>query len=944
MKKSRKAVRITSVALGGVLMCGALAAFAGCGGKKDALVLMSEELNGLFNPFYSTAGTDMSVVGQTQISMLSTDEEGHIAYGDKEPVVVKDYSEKSENGETVYTFVLKNGIKFSDGVPLTMNDVMFNLYVYLDPAYTGSTTMYSTKIKGLQEYRLQTNNSDSTAEDNLTITAGGRARSRIDALVKLFQGVGRRNQTSEDFHADVAKMRNKITTLTKEDIENYNIGWESYKSAIAPFGDEGDSGKGYEAVTDEEAKKQLLEDYNKVVGTEGHPEEGLFWKELETDWASAQSQFAEAPYTNQPGQEETNSSGFKFDEVSSFMAYENYVTYEYEKVNGKDNLNHITKVTLGYDESQIKTKQQALQRVYNDNVENNFHEIITGWQTAQQLLTDFTGLARDVLMHEQVGKNQLQYSHIEGIVSLGHTTAQQTVELTDADGSNARTYNVAQEHDALGRPADPDTYDVLQITVEGTDPKAIWNFGFTVAPWHYYSDPSQTDLAVDIEKDKFGVRWSDFDFQTGVLQGNAKTYTYRDESGNNVTLDFGNVTKNGVPLGAGPYVATDRGNNDYPSYAGFMNNNIVYYKANRNFFQNVEGADESLHAPYIEKMRYQVVSSANAIPALKQGSVDYVEPQLTRENYDTLDGMKGVTHLETWQLGYGYIGINAGKVPNIYLRRAIMAAMDTDRAKSYYRPGTVETIYWPMSLVSWAYPRTEGNKMNPLNYPQYKEDENGTNYATKKSDAAAKTLIRNLMAQANVQEGNPALSVTFTIAGASLTEHPCYAVFQHAKTLLEECGWKITISPDVNALTKLSTGSLAVWAAAWGSTIDPDMYQVYHKNSTATSVLAWGYPEILADPTNYSEENRILKDLAGYIEEGRETLVEEDRAKSYKSAMELVLELAVELPVYQRQVMYGLNTKVIDIESLPHKDGELLNNPFTSPLSRIWEVKMVGMD
>ena len=56
------------------------------------------------------------------------------------------------------------------------------------------------------------------------------------------------------------------------------------------------------------------------------------------------------------------------------------------------------------------------------------------------------------------------------------------------------------------------------------------------------------------------------------------------------------------------------------------------------------------------------------------------------------------------------------------------------------------------------------------------------------------------------------------------------------QALLEECGWKVNIEPDINALTKLSTGSLAVWAAAWGSTIDPDMYQVYHKNSTATSV------------------------------------------------------------------------------------------------------------
>lgn len=942
MKKSRKAVRIVSVALGSVLVCGALTAFAGCGGKKDALVLMSEELNGLFNPFYSTAGTDMSVVGQTQISMLGTDEEGHIAYGDKEPVVVKDYEEKTENGNTVYTFVLKNGIKFSDGVPLTMNDVMFNIYVYLDPAYTGSTTMYSTKIKGLQEYRLQTNNSDSDAEDFLTVRAANRARNRRAALVNLFEGVGRRSVSSTDYNADVTKMRNAINSLNDDKIEEYNIGWEAYKLAIAPFGDKGDKDKGYEAVSDAAAKAQLLEDYNKVVGSP-NASDGLFWKELENDWASAQSQFAEAPYTNQPGKEVTNSSGIKFNEVSSFMAYEGYVEYTYEKVNGKDNYNHITGIKFNYDESKIKTKEQALQRVYDDNINFHFNDVITGWATAQELLNDFTGLARDVIMHENVGKNALQYANISGVVSLGHTTETQTVVLADANGTNARTYTVAHQHDALGRPSQPDTYDVLQITVEGSDPKAIWNFGFTIAPWHYYSDPSQSDLQVNIAENKFGVRWSDFKFQTDVLQGSAKTYTYKDDSGKDVNLNFNGVTKNGVPLGAGPYVATDRGNKDYPSYAGFMSNNIVYYKANKNFFEGVEGADKSLHAPYIEKMRYQVVSSANAIPALKQGSVDYAEPQLTKENYDTISKMKGITHLETWQLGYGYIGINAGRIPDIDLRRAIMAAMDTTRALSYYRTGTAATIYWPMSLVSWAYPRTEGNKMNPLNYLLYKEDDNGTDYAKQKSDERAKELISEYMEKANVKAGDSRLTVTFTIAGASLTEHPCYAVFQHAKTLLEECGWKINISPDVNALTKLSTGSLTVWAAAWGSTIDPDMYQVYHKNSTATSVLAWGYPEILNDPTGYSEENTILNDLATKIDAARQTTNESERIPLYKEAMKLVLDLAVELPVYQRQVMYGLNTKVIDIESLPHTEsGELLNNPFTSPLSRIWEVKFVG--
>ena len=115
---------------------------------------MTEELNGLFNPFYATAGTDMDIVGMTQIGMLTTDDNGNTTCGENEATVVLDYEISESNGNSVYTFVLKNDILFSDGYALTMNDVLFNMYEYLDPVYTGSSTMYSTKIVGLDAYRM----------------------------------------------------------------------------------------------------------------------------------------------------------------------------------------------------------------------------------------------------------------------------------------------------------------------------------------------------------------------------------------------------------------------------------------------------------------------------------------------------------------------------------------------------------------------------------------------------------------------------------------------------------------------------------------------------------------------------------------------------------------------------------------------------------------------
>ena len=258
-----------------------------------------------------------------------------------------------------------------------------------------------------------------------------------------------------------------------------------------------------------------------------------------------------------------------------------------------------------------------------------------------------------------------------------------------------------------------------------------------------------------------------------------------------------------------------------------------------------------------------------------------------------------------------------------------MAAMDTSLALSYYQTGTAETIYWPMSKVSWAYPTGDDAYNNGKLYPDptFARDE-------------AITRIQEYMAAANngqgVSAGDSALKIKFTIAGANMTDHPTYQTFQNAADILNSLGWEIEVVPDTLALTKLSTGSLAVWAAAWGSTIDPDMYQVYHKNSTATSTLAWGYREILASPNQYQEETQLLNSLSETIDAARETDDQNTRKALYQEAMGYVLDLAIELPVYHRRVLYAYNANIINVDSLP-ATSEL--NPYTSPLDHIWEIE-----
>ena len=212
--------------------------------------------------------------------------------------------------------------------------------------------------------------------------------------------------------------------------------------------------------------------------------------------------------------------------------------------------------------------------------------------------------------------------------------------------------------------------------------------------------------------------------------------------------------------------------------------------------------------------------------------------------------------------------------------------------------------------------------------------DNGADYpALVFSREEAIANIKSYMSESGYAGGESDLEITFTIAGANLTDHPTYAVFQLAADILNECGWDIEVVSDTQALTKLSTGSLAVWAAAWGSTVDPDMYQVYHKNSTATSVLAWGYKQILANPGQYVEETAILNELSNLIDDARETTDREVRTELYKQCMELILDLAIELPVYQRDVLYAYNSNVIDSSTLP-----TTINPYTSPIDKIWEI------
>ncbi len=346
--------RILSLVLCFALCISMVAMLAGCGKSgADAFVIMTEQLDGLFNPFFYTSANDGSIVGMTQIGLLGStfkDGEVQVAYGENEAVATKDYDiVENSDGTVTYTFVLKNGIKYSDGHPLTMEDVLFNFYVYLDPVYTGSNTLYSTDILGLNEYRTQTVGSGSDDSDDLIASqAANRAQARIMELVNLFTAQKKASATNEVPYEDM-----------KAAINGHSVS-SGYQSAISNDPNE---------VTN----AQLLADYEDALGR--------FKEELGTDYLSAQESYTDAPYNTH--------EEFK-NEVFCFMFTEGYVQVKYaEGADGKIDRTTIETLTPMYPET-ITTKEAAIDYIYNDKIATELDIILLYWATGTELNTEYT--------------------------------------------------------------------------------------------------------------------------------------------------------------------------------------------------------------------------------------------------------------------------------------------------------------------------------------------------------------------------------------------------------------------------------------------------------------------------------------------------------------------------------------------------------------------------
>ena len=861
MNKKAKYLQIAATSL---LAVAVSVAAVGCGGDDEhvnnpetrPLVMSISTPDGVFNPFFGTSAYDTTLTSLTQIGMLGSNSAGELVWGDKEPVVVKDYKStyNASSDTTTYEFILKNGIKFSDGSPLTIKDVLFNLYTYLDPAYTGSATIYSTKIVGLEAYRTQNPNASEGSMESFEEGFYTDANIRIDELIDFVYVNGIYNGTDH-----VGK-----TEFTEEETAKYT---KDFGTVAAEF------------------KKELETDWNTSAESKDSYKDWGFtetWQIFLLNDGEATELLAKNPDGTYIKDDNGN---FKLDQT---------VSDEYQ-LDLQDWIDEHEEYSM--DENGIKA--WAIDWVYGSyfrgTIQNTqatqFEKILRGWATADTIRDRFAAEAKSEHF-ASLGASGRPVKKIEGIDGKGTTTK-------DFSGKN------------LG-----ESHEVLKITIRGIDPKAIWNFGFTVSPMNYYSthDYKGKDYINSFNEDagEFGLAFGDLDFMEKVINAPEKV---------------------GLPVGAGVYMASnERGDQSNVNAGSFFDKNMVYFERNP-YFETV--GDDSIHNAKIKYVRYKVVETDQIINSLGTGEIDFGEPNGTQENISALNN-KGIAHDEIKTNGYGYVGINPRYVPDITVRRAIMRAMDTSIiVNNYYKGDLAELIYRPMSNTSWAYPKGVGVYKNEAKGLDYSFDPTGLEIEDMLEDAGYVKNAQGIYKKDLAGFGTVTLDYTFTIAG-STSDHPAYAMFNEAMKLLNKHGFKIKVVTSQTALSDLTTGKLTVWAAAWSSTIDPDMYQVYHKDSLATSVNNWGYRQIKANKTLYATEWNLIQQLSQLIDDGRATDVQKDRETIYAQALDLIMELAVEFPTYQRKDMSAYNSKILDRESMKEK-----TTAYEGLLARIWELDYI---
>ena len=130
------------------------------------IVVATTQFSKKFNPFVAKNEADKQAVDLTQIKLVTNDRAGRLIYkgidgelrqyGDENYTYygASDlsiaYDDKTD--QTTYKIKLRDDLVFSDGEKVTIDDVIFSMYVFCDKDYSGEYDLKNMPIQGLLNY------------------------------------------------------------------------------------------------------------------------------------------------------------------------------------------------------------------------------------------------------------------------------------------------------------------------------------------------------------------------------------------------------------------------------------------------------------------------------------------------------------------------------------------------------------------------------------------------------------------------------------------------------------------------------------------------------------------------------------------------------------------------------------------------------------------------
>lgn len=426
----------------------------------------------------------------------------------------------------------------------------------------------------------------------------------------------------------------------------------------------------------------------------------------------------------------------------------------------------------------------------------------------------------------------------------------------------------------------------LRVTMDKFDAVAIYQLGVAVAPLHYYGDTSKYDY----DNNMFG-------FTKGDLS---------------IVKD-----KTTQPLGAGPY--------KFDSYE----NGVVTFTANENYFKG---------EPKIKTILFKETPESDKLTGVASGTFDISDPSMSVDvlknikNYNSNGEVTGdvLTTDLVDNLGYGYIGINANMVKvgddkaseaSKDLRKAfatIFAAYRDTVINSYY--GEMATvIQYPMSNTSWAAPKpadegyqiaysvdADGNSIYTADMTDEQKYEAALQASISFFKAAGYTFDEATGKFTAAPEGAE-MTYEVIIPGGGTGDHPAFGILTAAKEALATIGITLQINDPSDSSVwnnALEANTAEMWAGAWGATVDPDMYQVYHSDNSNGKGT---------NSNHYSIEDANLDEM---IIAARNSADQSYRKATYKECLETILDWGVEIPTYQRQNAVVISTERVNVSTM----------------------------